>query len=219
MKTVDSSNSTKRTEKSLGRKTVVALLTIGFFVVVGAVSALYLVLSDRQIYIERSSIEAPVISLSSSSGGMLKQFFVKAGDRVEAYARIAQVGNDIVTTSQSGVILSTANTLGKNVAPNETVATVIRPDDLRVVAQAEEDKGLRDIRVGQSAYFTVDAFGSKQFPGIVDEVSPTSRSGDIVFNISNTREEQRFDVKIRFDQTAYPELEDGMSAKVWIFKK
>jgi multidrug resistance efflux pump len=82
----------------------------------------------------------------------------------------------------------------------------------------QEDKGLSQIKVGQSAIFTVDAFGSKEYSGIVDEISPTSNQGDIVFNISGTRQEQDFDVKVRFDTTQYPELKNGMSAKLWIYK-
>jgi hypothetical protein len=87
-----------------------------------------------------------------------------------------------------------------------------------VVGQVQEDKGLSQIKVGQSAIFTVDAFGSKQYSGIVDEISPTYNQGDIVFNISGARQEMNFDVKIRFDETQYPELKNGMSAKLWIYK-
>jgi multidrug resistance efflux pump len=95
---------------------------------------------------------------------------------------------------------------------------MIKPDDLRVVAQIEEDKGLSEVTVGQRAFFTVDAFGSKKFDGIVDEVSPTSRQSDVVFNISSQRQEQEFNIKIRFDVNKYPELKNGMSAKSWIYK-
>jgi len=77
---------------------------------------------------------------------------------------------------------------------------------------------LSDIKVGQSAIFTVDAFGSKQYSGIVDQINPTSDTGDIVFNISGTRQEMNFDVKVRFDVNQYPELKNGMSAKLWIYK-
>ena len=95
---------------------------------------------------------------------------------------------------------------------------MIDPEQLRVTGQVEEDKGLKDIKVGQTAIFTVDAFGSKKYSGIVDQINPTADSGDIVFNISNTRQENNFDVKIRFDSNQYPELKNGMSAKLWIYK-
>lgn len=214
---------TDKTEKAIskndGRKRSVALLLVGLFVVAGALSLLSLMLTSAQIYAEQSSIEAPVINLSSASGGTLRRLSVKAGEYVGAHAPIAEIGNDIVTTADSGIILSVVNAVGQEFAPQTPVATMIRPDDLRVVAQVEEDKGLSDIRVGQPVFFTVDAFGARRYTGVVDEVSPTARSGDIVFNISNTRQEQQFDVKIRFDVAAHPELVNGLSAKVWIYKR
>lgn len=187
------------------------------FLMAGLIALFYLYLTRTRVYVEKSSIEATTINLSSQNGGSLQSMFVKAGDSVEANKSIAQIGNEIVKTKDKGLIISANDNIGKNFAPQESVATMIRPDDLRVVAQVEEDKGLSQIKVGQKAFFTVDAFGSKQFSGIVDEISPTARSGDVVFNISNNRQEQEFNVKIRFNVSEYPELRNGMSAKVWIY--
>jgi hypothetical protein len=92
------------------------------------------------------------------------------------------------------------------------------PNELRVIGQIDEDKGLSDVKVGQDVEFTVDAYGSKKYTGIVDEISPVSREGDVVFNISDKREVKQFDVKVRFDISKYPELKNGMSAKMWIKK-
>jgi hypothetical protein len=41
---------------------------------------------------------------------------------------------------------------------------------------------------------------------------------DIVFSISDKREEKEFEVKATFDADAYPELKNGMSAKMWVYK-
>jgi hypothetical protein len=67
--------------------------------------------------------------------------------------------------------------------------------------------------------FTVDAFDGKEFEGRVESVSETSHAGDVVFNISDQRQTQNFDVKIWYDVNRYPELQNGMSAKVWILKQ
>jgi multidrug resistance efflux pump len=93
------------------------------------------------------------------------------------------------------------------------------PSTLRVVGQVDENKGLADVHVGAPVRFTVDAFGAKEYLGVVDEVSPTAHAGDVVFNISDQRQVQTFDVKVRFDTAAYPELKNGMSAKIWIYKQ
>lgn len=195
------------------------LLFLAFFafLMAGVVALYYLWMAQSRVYVEKSSLEADTVDLSSQSGGILQNVWVKAGDSVSANQAIAQIGNDIVKSKGTGTIISVKADTGKVFAPGEAVATMIDPSDLRVVAQVEEDKGLSDIKVGQRAFFTVDAFGSKEYSGVVDEISPTSRSGDVVFNISNTREEKEFNVKIRFDTTAYPELKNGMSAKTWIY--
>src|SRR6185369_571507 len=96
------------------------------------------------------------------------------------------------------------------------VVTMIEPKELRVVARVSEDKGLKDIYEGQKVLFTVDAFGARQYEGTVENVSDTSHEGDVVFDMSDKREEKEFEVKVRFDGNAYPELQHGMSAKVWI---
>lgn len=195
------------------------MILAGFaFLIAGIVALFYLYLAQSQIYVENSSIEAPTVNLSSASGGTLQKMLVSAGDQVMADETVAQVGNDLVKTRQAGTIILVNDTPGKIFAPGETVATMISPADLRVVAQLEENKGLDSVKVGQKADFTVDAFGSKKFTGIVDEISPTPRSGDIVFNISSARQEQEFNVKIRFNTDQYPELKNGMSAKAWIYK-
>ena len=65
----------------------------------------------------------------------------------------------------------------------------------------------------------MDAFGSQVFKGVVDEVSPTSNQSDVVFNISDQRPTNQFAVKVRFDPAQYPQLKNGMSAKVWVYKQ
>ncbi len=156
--------------------------------------------------------------MSPTVGGTLQEVFVNVGDLVQTSAPIARVGNELIKANSDGQILSINTNIGDNFGPGQTVATMINPDDLRVVGQVEEDKGLKDIKIGQQAIFTVDAFGSKQYSGIVDQINPTSNAGDIVFNISDTRQEMNFDVKVRFDINQYPELKNGMSAKLWIYK-
>jgi multidrug resistance efflux pump len=215
---MENNNNEKQLDKKSSGRNKLMLLALVAFLVAGAVALFYLSLSGSRVYVEKSALVAEATDLSSPSGGNLQNLFVKAGDKVQANGPVAQIGNDVVKTKNEGIIISVKNDIGKNFSPGEAVASMITPEDLRVVARVEENKGLSDIQVGQKAVFTVDAFGSKQYSGIVDEVSPTARSGDIVFNISTAREQQEFNVKIRFSVADYPELKNGMSAKAWIYK-
>jgi hypothetical protein len=53
----------------------------------------------------------------------------------------------------------------------------------------------------------------------VDEVAPTSEQSSVVFNISDQRPTNQFAVYVRFDPTQYPQLKNGMSAKIWVYKQ
>jgi multidrug resistance efflux pump len=199
-------------------KTNLLILAILGFIVAIIVVGMYIFLARNEIYVEKSLVTAPEIELSSASGGKLERLYVNPGDSISENEIVAQIGQELVKSKDSGIIISTQNDIGKMFSAGEVAVAMIKPQDLRVVAQVEEDKGLSEIKVGQRAFFTVDAFGSKKFEGIVDEVSPTYRQGDVVFNISSQRQVNEFNVKIRFDINKYPELKNGMSAKSWIYK-
>lgn len=215
---MENSNNEKQADKNSSGRNRLMLLALLAFLVAGAVALVYLSLSKSRVYVEKSSLVAPATDLSSRTGGTLQKLFIKVGDNVEANEPVAQIGNDIVKTKNGGIVLSVKNDIGKNFSPGEAVASMIDSADLRVVAKVEENKGLSEIKIGQKAVFTVDAFGAKEYSGVVDEISPTARSGDVVFNISSAREQQEFNVKIRFSALDYPELKNGMSAKTWIYK-
>jgi len=204
--------------KKIKNKRGILVVVAVAIIVAGFVGLFYWQTTKNQIYIEKAEVSAPEVALSSSRGGELKAIFVKNGDVVLADTAVAQVGDEVIKTATQGMVIQTKNNIGENFSPNEQIVTIINPQDLRVVAQVEEDKGLSDIAVGQQVVFAVDAFGSKQFYGVVDEVSPTSHEAGVVFNISDKREVKNFDVKIRFNEKQYPELKNGMSAKTWIFK-
>jgi multidrug efflux pump subunit AcrA (membrane-fusion protein) len=87
---------------------------------------------------------------------------------------------------------------------------------MKVIGQIEETKGLNKIASGQRATFTVDAFSGKTYEGVVEEVSAVSDSTGVVFNISDQRPIEKFDVKVRFNVADYPELKSGMSAKITV---
>jgi multidrug resistance efflux pump len=209
------------TKKKGHGKTIMGV--IGALIVVGgAIGGLYYYVSAQSIYIDQSVISAPLINLSPVNSGVLEEMFVKEGDTVAPNAAIARVGDEIVKAKTGGMIVSVDNNIGEvmnTMTGQGTVATMIDPSQLRVVGHLAEDKGLADVAIGDPVTFTVDTFGSKQYEGIVDEVSPTSRSGDVVFNISDQRPTNEFDVKVRFDPLKYPELKNGMSARIWIYRR
>ena len=211
----------KKEETILKRLTknvwVTSLLVI--FVMTALVGgAIYWKVSSGRVYTDKAEISATITTLSPTVAGPLQEVFVQRGDHVPANTVVARIGNELIKTKTDSIITDVQNAIGTVVAPGQAIVSVINPDDLRAVAHIDEDKGLSDIKIGQQAIFTVDAFGSQKFQGVVDEISPSARNNDIVFSISDKRETRVFDVKIRFDTTEYPQLQNGMSAKVWIYK-
>ena len=194
-------------------------LFIGVVVVVLLVVGLYLYVSSKFVYIDLSVIQAPIISLVPANSDVLQQVFVKDGDSVTPDEPIARVGDQIIKAKVAGTIVSVNQNIGQfenPLAGQATVATMIDPTQLRVVGQIDEDKGLSKIQVGDVAKFTVDAFGSKIYYGVVDEIGQTSEAS-VVNNIFNQRPVDKFNVYVRFDSAKYPELKSGMSAKIWVY--
>jgi multidrug resistance efflux pump len=178
----------------------------------------YWKITSARVYIEDAKIYAPTISLYPKVAGTLQEVYVNPGDYVEISAPIARVGNELIKSKTDGLILTVETSIGSAYNTSTAVATIIDPSELRVVGETQEDKGLKYLQVGQQAVFTVDAFGSIKYYGVVDEISETSNESDIVFSISDEREKKSFDVKVRFDVEQYSELKNGMSAKLWIYK-
>jgi multidrug resistance efflux pump len=202
------------------RKTTIAWI-IGVVIIAGCGFGIYWYFASQSVYIDKSVIEAPLISLSASNSGLLQEIYVNDGDSVTLNEPIALVGDQVVKAKVDGLIVTVNKNIGQLENPiggQAIVATMIDPTQLRVVGTLDEDKGLADVKVGETARFTVDAFGSKSYYGVVDEISETSVAS-VTNNIFNQRPTNQFDVYLRFKSSQYPELKSGMSARIWVYKK
>jgi multidrug resistance efflux pump len=209
---------TGQVKKSSRRST--AFWIAGVFAIVAIIAGgTYWYVSSQTVYIDQSVVQAPVINLSPTNSGPLQAVFVKVGDIVTANQPIARVGDEVVESQTSGEIVSIDKNIGElENAGQSVVATMVDPTELRVVGHLDENKGLSDVKVGDVARFTVDTFGSKEYYGVVDEVGQTSQVSE-TSNIFNQRPVNEFNVYVRFDPVRYPELKDGMSARIWVYIK
>lgn len=212
---------TEPTKVSQAKSRVPLMAAAGLVLVVGGAIAgvAFLLVDQQRVYIDKAQIAAPQIVLSATSNDTLKQVFVSVGDTIAPNTVVAQVGTELVKSTSGGIVIMTDKDIGSIVGPTTAVVTIVDPSALRVNGQVQEDKGLASINVGDRAVFTVDAFGSKKFEGVVSEVSPTSHASDVVFSVSDKRQEQTFDVKVSYDVSKYPELHNGMSAKIYVYKQ
>ena len=171
------------------------------------------------VFVENSHLDAPIINLSSTTPGILNALYVKEGDVVEDNTPVALIGSQTVYTKSSGVVSDAPVLLGAYFNPGQTVVSVVNNNEMKVVGEIEENKGLKNIIKGQYAIFSVDAFPKNKYEGVVDEISPVSNDTGVVFSISDTRPIKKFNIKIRFDVAKYGELKSGMSAKITIYTK
>lgn len=194
---------------------LLAVIIIAVTIVVGLI--VYFDISSSRVAIDKAEINSPIITLSPSVPGILDKVFVGTGDYVSMNMVVAQVNGQPIEAKTSGYVTSVQNTPGQLVSPGTPVVQMVNPEEFKVVGHIAEDKGLDQIKVGQKAIFTVDAFGSKQYEGVVDSIAPSARQSDIVFSISDKREERDFDVYVKFDVSKYPELKNAMSARLWVY--
>lgn len=206
-------------KQSIFKKPIVQSIAgiVGIFIIAGSV-LLYKYISSH-ISIDTSIIESPVIAIGPESSGTLEEVYVKAGDTVTAGETLARVGAEILQAKVSGIIIDVTNTPGQVFPPGQAVLKMIDPREFRVVGTIKENDGLANIAIGDPVSFTVDAFGSNTYVGVVDAISPTSKESGVAFSISDKREIKEFEVKVKFDVALHPEFKNGMSAKMKIYKK
>jgi len=193
----------------------IAIIVVLIIAIAGIL--IYTDISSR-ISIDASQIYAPTISLAPITPGVLERVYVSEGDSVGKGKTVAVIGGQPLNTLTGGIITSVQNTPGQIVSSATPIVKMIDPDQLRVIGHIDEDKGLIYIKVGEKVTFTVDAFGSKKYEGTVESIGPSARQQDIVFSISDKRQVSQFDITVKYDVDKYPELKNGMSAKMKVYK-
>lgn len=194
--------------KKIGFSILVILIIVGFF---------YVEKTHGRVGIENSLVSAPISTIAPSTSGTLSELDVYEGQQVKKGDKLAIVGGQTLYADTNGIVISAPNQIGSTVGPTTQLIQLINPNDMRIAGTIDENKGLSDIHVGQVASFTVDALPGKTFWGYIDEISPSAKTTALSFSISSERPTQQFIVYARFDANKYPEIKNGMSAKLTIF--
>ncbi|MHB8651775.1 MAG: HlyD family efflux transporter periplasmic adaptor subunit [Minisyncoccota bacterium] len=206
-------------KKYFSVKQIVELIVVALVVMAVALGWYYWTAVRTVVYTDKAEISAPLVAISPETAGVVKQILVKDGDMVPPNTPVARIDADYLITASGGMVVGTQNVIGGYVPAGAPVVTMINPNDLRVIARVDETNDLQSIRPGAPVVFTVDSFGSQKFSGMVEEIVPTARQTSVAFSISDKRETKEFFVKIKYDTSAYPQVLNGMSARVWITKE
>lgn len=190
---------------------------IGIAAIIAAL--LFYELRRDRIFIDDSLVSAPVTSIAPPTAGTLTQLSVYEGEMIKKGDTVAVIDGETVRTDTDGLVIQASNQIGSSVNPQSTIVQIINPSDMRIAGTIDENKGMDQIRVGQAVSFTVDALPGKTFWGYIDEVSPTAKQTQLSFSISSERPTQQFVIYARFDATKYPEIKNGMSAKMTVYTR
>lgn len=199
--------------KRENRSFVLGFLTIFILAAV----FLYYQKSKSRVLIENSQVSAPIISLSSPTAGKLNEITVTEGKTVKKGDTLAIVGANTIHSDIDGLVIFTNKSVGGDVNPQSFIVQLVNPSDMRVDGTIDENKGLNLLKVGQVASFTVDALPGKTYWGYLDEIAPTAKQTQIAFSISSERPTQQFEIFVRFDARSYPDIKNGMSAKITVY--
>lgn len=194
-----------------------ALVIIALVLLIGAF--LYFNLTSNRVYIDDSLIQAPIITVSPDLSARVQEMDVIEGQYVHKGDTLAVVGSEALHADTDGLIINAPDMTGSSVTPQTPLIQMIRPVDLEVAGTIDEDKGLDLVHVGQVVSFSVDAYPGKTFWGYVTEVAPTAKTSQISFTISSERPTQQFLVYAHFNTSEYPDLKNGMSAKMVVYTK
>jgi len=174
--------------------------------------------TDR-VHIDNSIIQTPVIIISPSISAKVLEMAVKEGQSVQVGDTLAVVGSETLRADTDGLIITANDLTGSSVGPQTQLLLMIRPVNMRVQGTIDENKGLTNIRVGQTVSFSVDALPGKTFWGYIDEISPSAKTSAFSFSTSSERPTQQFIVYARFDSSAFPDIKNGMSAKMVVYTR
>ena len=188
---------------------IVAVLLIGGYVG-------YQLLRDR-VSIDDSLVQAPISSISPEVPGKIMDLKVYEGEKVKKGDVLAIVGTNSLNAYQDGLIVSTDNAIGSIASSQTPVVQMINFSDMRIAGTIDENKGLDKVRIGQVVSFTVDALPGQTFWGYVDEISPTAKQTQLQLSVSSERPTQQFLVYAKFNAYSYPQIKNGMSAKMAVY--
>lgn len=197
-------------------KVLRALLVIVVAVALISGYIFYELLRDR-VPIEDSLIQAPIITLSPETPGQISDIKVYEGEKVKRGDTLAIVGTSSLNAYQDGLVVSVDNEIGSIASAQTPVVQMINFADMRVAGTIDENKGLNKIEIGQIVSFTVDALPGQTFWGYIDEIDPTAKQTQLQFSVSSERPTQQFIVYARFNAYQYPQILNGMSAKMTVY--
>lgn len=205
----------KQLRRTIVWRTLLIILVV--FLVTGGY--VYYEKNRDRVFIDNSLVSAQTVTVAPVAPQKLTEIGVYEGEQVKKGDQIAKTDSQTLFADTDGLIIMANNQIGGIVSQQNPVAQLINLSDMRIAGTIDENKGLNQVKIGQVASFTVDALPGREFFGYIDEISPSAKQTQLAFSISSERPTQQFVIYVRFDANKYPEIKNGMSAKMTIYTK
>lgn len=165
----------------------------------------------------RKQATAAASQVSASSAGVAGATARLESARAAVEAAELNLSYTVITAPVSGVIAKRAAEVGALVQVGQSLMSVVPDSAVWVTANLKETQ-LTDVRVGQKATFSVDAYPGKKFTGTVESLSPATGARFALLPPDNatgnfTKVVQRVPVRVAVDRPidAATPLRPGMS--------
>lgn len=141
----------------------------------GAIAASELESAQRALDVARSQLQsAQIASAGSSAGGGDARVAVAGRVQAEAALRVAEarLAQSRVVAPASGVIMTRSVEPGDVVTPGRALLVLLRDGDTEL-SMTPDERNLADLRLGQRAVASAEAFPDRPFPAEVSYIAPT----------------------------------------------
>jgi len=141
----------------------------------GAIAATELESAQRAVDVARSQLQsAQIASAGSSAGGGDARVAVAGRVQAEAALRVAEarLAQSRVVAPAAGVIMSRSVEPGDVVTPGRALLVLLRDGDTEL-SMTPDERNLADLRLGQRAVASAEAFPDRPFPAEVSYIAPT----------------------------------------------
>lgn len=141
----------------------------------GAISASELEAAQRSLDVARSQARSAHIAVAGASAGGGDARVTSAGlAQAEAGLSVAEarLAQARVAAPADGVIMRRSVEPGDVVTPGRALLVLLRDGDVELTVTPDE-RNLADLRVGQSALASAEAFPDRPFPAVVTFIAPT----------------------------------------------
>lgn len=207
----------KKLFKKIRNPKVLRVLVAIVIIIIASAGFAFLALTSGRVAIDDSLVSDPISNIAPVTPGTLQETDVYENEFIQKGDPLAVVNGQTIYAQTNGLVIMANTQLGSIVSAQNPVAQIIDPSQMRIAGTIDENKGLDQIKIGQVVAFTVDALPGKTFWGYVDEISPSAKQTQMAFSISSERPTQQFVVYARFDAAKFPQIKNGMSAKMTVY--